>query len=129
MEVSTRVAVVPLERGAGLLREAMSSLHTLIEELRIILREEGPDCSPLGRRDTAATLIIQVVADIRAFLAPWHPRLQDWETQQREGRDLVEHEDAWPENDRCRTKLAAMQAHVASTNWRLTEICGASLLR
>ena len=42
VELITRVAVVPLPAGEGLLREALTSLYTLFAATRDILRRHGP---------------------------------------------------------------------------------------
>ena len=42
VELITRIAVVPLEPGAGLLREALTSLYSLFSSTREVLRRHGP---------------------------------------------------------------------------------------
>jgi len=43
VELITRVAVVPLQPGEGLLGEALASLYSLFGVTREVLRRHGPD--------------------------------------------------------------------------------------
>ena len=42
VELATRIATVPLDRDKGLAREALTSLYTLFDSTRAILRRYGP---------------------------------------------------------------------------------------
>jgi hypothetical protein len=46
VELVTRIAVVPLHPGQGLLREALDSLYSLFPTTRDILRRHGPRVAP-----------------------------------------------------------------------------------
>jgi hypothetical protein len=50
VELITRISVVELKPGEGLLREALSSLYTLFDTTRMILRKYGPSVAqPKGK--------------------------------------------------------------------------------
>jgi hypothetical protein len=63
VELTTRVAVVPLGPNEGLLREALSSLHSLFPVTREILRRHGPGVAPAGeeKRLSVAYLAVAVL--------------------------------------------------------------------
>ena len=70
----TRVATRPLEPSAGKAREALSSLYSLFETTRSLLKEIEPTPTTEGR--TVEGLAIEMLgAHIRPFLARWHPVL------------------------------------------------------
>jgi hypothetical protein len=124
VELSSRIATRPLEPGTGVLREAMTSLHTLVGELRTTLREAWPDYSPTGRTTSAASVVMFVIDQIRGYLTRWHAALLDWEATPHDGVDFLTHEYAWPRNEECRNALAAMQLAITPKNRRLAAIAG-----
>ena len=78
VELVTRVAVQPLGREEGVLREALSSLHSLFGTTRQVLREAGPDVGT-SRESLGGIAIAVLNRGLRPFLAKWHPLLQAWE--------------------------------------------------
>ena len=80
VELVTRISVQPLGHKEGLLREALSSLHSIFGSTRQILREAGPDVG--GSYESVGGIAIAVLnRGLRPFLAKWHPSLQAWEVQ------------------------------------------------
>lgn len=82
VELITRISVVELKPDEGLLREALSSLYSLFDTTRKILRQSGPSVAqPKGKDNISfgylAVSILNVV--IRPVLAKWHPLLLDYE--------------------------------------------------
>jgi hypothetical protein len=110
VELVTRVAVVPLGAGEGLLREALSSLYSLFATTRDILRRYGPDIAepqPHGQYSFGALAVAMLNYGLRPVLARWHPALEDWEAVRPPGRSRGEHEGAW---ERARELRAALDA-------------------
>lgn len=107
VELVTRIAVQPLSEQEGLLRETLSSLHSLFATTRSILREAGPGVG--ASHDSVGGIAIAVLNNgLRPFLAKWHPLLLAWEA----GRDPVnnpkEHERKWAEEPRLHEELSKL---------------------
>lgn len=130
VELITRIAVQPLAANEGLLREALSSLHTLFGETRRILRAYGPGVATPERKKFLSFGAIAVDALnvwLRPFLAKWHPRLEDHESRRPVGKSVAQHEQDWGENG-----AAAAELRVALEKLRgklryadlLAEVCG-----
>ena len=112
VELTTRIATVPLTPEEGLLREAMSSLHALFGTTREVLRRYGPS---VGKPRPGSSLSVGFIAvnvlnaGVRPFLAKWHPELSRWEQQPHDGVGVADHERAWPHAVSVRADLAALQ--------------------
>lgn len=103
-QMSTRVATRPLEPGSGVLREALTSLHSLFLITREITDSVQVPKS-IDREPTVHLLANGMLnRELRPFLSRWHPELLRWE---RAEPDRPEAE--WPGNGECRAELAAMQ--------------------
>jgi len=127
VELITRVAVVPLPAGEGLLREALTSLYTLFAATRDILRRHGPDVAepkPDGQYNFGYLSVAMLNAAIRPVLARWHPLLDDWENTRPPERSRVEHERQWPQADQLRADLDRTRATLASYASLLATACG-----
>lgn len=113
IELVTRVTVVPLKPGEGLLREALSSYYSLFETTRKILREHGYTVAqpkgPKGHNSDRLSFGIIAVAILNDMLRPllskWHPRLQHHETQCPSDRSKMEHEELWSEATNLREEI------------------------
>lgn len=108
VELITRISVVELRPGEGLLREALSSLYTLFETTRKILREYGPSVArPKGNSDLSfgylAVAILNTV--LRPVLAKWHPLLLNYESTRPNSVSQVEYEQQWEDNEQLRQRL------------------------
>ncbi len=98
VELATRIAVVPLRRSEGLLREALSSLYSLFDITRDILRRYGPAVAqprPDSEHSLGELAVLVLNYELRPLLAHWHPMLDQWEAQRPEGRSRSGHEDSW----------------------------------
>ena len=98
VELVTRIAVVPLSAGEGLLREALSSLYSLFGTTRNILRRYGPGVAepkPDGQYSLGVLAVAMLNYGLRPVLARWHPALEDWEAARPPERSRGEHEMAW----------------------------------
>jgi hypothetical protein len=117
VELVTRVAVVALGPGDGVMREALTSLHDLFDITRGVLRKGGPD---LARPAKVGALSLGIIAvdvlnrAVRPFLARWHPLLLAWEVNRPATQSAADHEAAWPTNAAMRSELAAVQTILRS---------------
>lgn len=109
VELITRVAVQPLGAERGLLREALTSLHSLFGETRRILKQYGPSvATPLH---PTALAFGQIAVDVlnrslRPLLARWHPLLSAHEIARPANHSPFDHERAWAQHDELRAQLA-----------------------
>jgi hypothetical protein len=75
VEFSTRVTAYPLEPGAGSVKEALESLHSLFATTREVLREAGPEVG--DNPEALGPLAIRILNEgVRPFLASWHTELR-----------------------------------------------------
>jgi hypothetical protein len=98
VELVTRIAIEPLGKDAGLLREALSSLYSLFGETRRILRAHGPSIAIPERKKFLS--LGQIAVDVlnvmlRPVTEKWHPMLMHHEATRPPNRSQVEHERAW----------------------------------
>lgn len=120
VELNTRIATQALADDSGLLREALNSLYALFGELRDELKAlPGPSQSTAELASIEAVTLEILNAQLRPFLARWHPRLAAWEA---ENSDAPESD--WPEAAECRRALAAAREDVAESMSKLGELLG-----
>ncbi len=103
VETATRVAVQRLDAQAGFLREALTSLYTLFQATRDILKASQPS-RPSSGHSVEYLAIMMLNREIRPFLSRWHPRLTAFERES-PGASEVD----WPDNAACRADLAEVQ--------------------
>jgi hypothetical protein len=109
VETVTRISTQRLDPRGGLVREAMSSLYTLFNITRDVLKESQPS-RLTGDDPTVEHLAIAMLnMELRPFLSHWHPHLRAWE-RENPGADEVD----WPGNAECRAEMAAMQQRLAA---------------
>ncbi len=127
VELLTRVSVVPLDPGQGLLREALTSMYSLFASTRQIMRAYGPDIAE-PKRDGAYNLGFLAVAmlnfSLRPLLARWHPELEDWEAQRQAATSRRQHESEWPLAADLRAALRATQDELTTYAEVLAQACG-----
>src|SRR5690349_16323076 len=75
VEISTRIASQPFNRDTGSVRAVLSSLYTLFEFTRQVLRDAGPQVaySPESFGPLAIRFLIEVLAP---FTTKWHEPLK-----------------------------------------------------
>jgi len=108
VELITRISVAELQPEEGLLREALSSLHTLFGTTREILRKHGPSvASPKGKGNVSFGQIAVAILNsvLRPVLAKWHPLLLDYEGTKGISVSPLEHERQWTKNNELRKVL------------------------
>lgn len=108
IELITRISVAQLSPDEGLLREALSSLYTLFETTRNILRRYGPCVArPSGDGDISfgylAVAILNTV--LRPVLSKWHPLLLDYEHTKQGSLSSLKHEKQWDKYKELRQVL------------------------
>jgi hypothetical protein len=107
VELVTRIAVIELKPDEGLLREALSSLHSLFNTTREILKKYGPAVAQ--RKDPGEVSFGQIaVAILNNVLRPvvtyWHPKLDEYMATKDPAVSDLEHERKWE----CATQLRAV---------------------
>jgi len=80
VEFSTRITAHPLAPGAGSVREALDSLHSLFATTREVLREAGPEVGD-GPQALGPLAIRILNMGIRPFLVSWHTELRGAEAE------------------------------------------------
>ncbi len=127
VELVTRVAVVELPRGAGLIRESFASLYSLFDTTREILREYGPSVarSKSDSQLSFGSISISILnRAVRPVLAEWHPRLLDWEAQRPAHTTSAEHERAWKHGGEVRLELDALRGTLREYAVLLASVAG-----
>ena len=108
VELITRISIADLKKGEGILREALSSLYSLFEITREILRKYGPIVAKRTKRNEysfgeLSIIILNYV--LRPLLSKWHPLLQEHESKKENNISIKEHEDNWDRNLELRKDL------------------------
>jgi hypothetical protein len=127
VELITRIAVVPVPGGHGLLREALTSLYSIFGSTREVLRRHGPAVAE-PKRDGSYSFGYLAVAVlnfvVRPLLTEWHPALEDWEAQRPAHASSVAHERGWPRQAELRQRLDDTRVVLASYAAVLADACG-----
>jgi hypothetical protein len=132
VELVTRIAVVPLAPGTGILREALASLYQLFGVSREILRKYGPGIARAPRKPGQYRFghltVWMLNAALRPVLATWHPALQRWEASRPAGMSVAEHEQAWEQAVALRAELEALRRLLLGYAEILATVCEAPAL-
>ncbi len=127
VELVTRVAVVELRPDEGLAREALSSLYTLFDTTRTILRAHGPRVAQAKGADGLSFGYLAVFIFnqlLRPFLARWHPLLLDYEGAKPQDVSPGEYERRWDKSAQLRAELAAVRGTLAQYADILAKVAG-----
>jgi hypothetical protein len=127
VELVTRISVVPLKAGEGLLREALSSLYSLFATTRDILRRYGPGVAepkPGGQYSFGVLAVAMLNYGLRPVLARWHPALEDWEATRPPGRSRSEHERVWERASELRAALDTARDVLTQYARLMADACG-----
>ena len=111
VELATRISTVPLDRDHGLLREALSSLYSIFETIRTLLKAGGPALarSKKGSLSFAILAVVVMNQGLRPFMSRWHPLLEDHEAQRDPKVSRLAHERAWEHEASMRAELEALR--------------------
>ena len=112
VELVTRVATNELGAEQGLLREALSSLHTVFEITRGILKEHGPRIYSNKRPGFSHLAIRLLNYELRPFLSKWHPALGHHEASRPVTTSPLEWERQWESEQELREDLRKLQDHI-----------------
>lgn len=127
VELITRVAVVELRPDEGLIREALTSLYSLFDTTRGILRKYGPSIarSKRGSDLSFGYIAVSVLNGLlRPLLAKWHPLLADHEAQRDPGVSPVDHERQWPQASELRHEIEATRQTLRDYADILAQVAG-----
>lgn len=131
VELVTRISVMPLGPGHGILREALTSLYQLFGVTREILRKYGPAVArppKPGHYRFGHLAVWMLNAALRPVLARWHPELQRWEATRPADRSVVEHEERWDRAGELRAELEALRRVLLQYAEILATVCEAPAL-
>lgn len=123
VELSTRIAVQPLEEEDGILREALTSLYNIFTVSRQVLREAGPDIAQ-GPASLGAIAIDVLNKGLRPFLGKWHPLLKAYEEKKPAQISSVEHEHRWEHAAEFRAELEKVRQQMMIYVGALARIAG-----
>jgi hypothetical protein len=127
VELITRIAIQELGPTEGLLREALSSLYTLFETTREILRRHGPTIAlPKSGHDLSFGLIAVTVLNkaLRPLLATWHPELANYESQRPPNVSVLDYERHWSRQGELRQALEDVRPTLVTYANILAEVAG-----
>lgn len=127
VELITRISVSELKPDEGLLREALSSLYTLFDTTRKILRKYGPSVAqPKGEDGISfgylAVAILNTV--LRPVLAKWHPLLFNYESTKDSTISPLEHERQWEKHEELRQVLNEVRRVLIEYAELLAQVAG-----
>lgn len=108
VELVTRISVMELKKGHGLLTEALNSLYSIFSTTREILKKGGPDLArpQEGAEYSLGRLAINILNfELRPLLSEWHPLLLDYEIHKPINESIKSYEDKWEFNETLRKKL------------------------
>lgn len=107
VELITRISLNELKDGEGLLRESLTSLHTLFDTTRQILKSYGPEIaiSTKGRISFGYLAVSILNTSLRPLLSKWHPLLLDYENTRKEFVSIIKHENAWENFGKLKSEL------------------------
>ncbi len=122
VELATRVGLQLLADDDGGLREALTSLHSLFQTTRTILRTHGPDADAI--HDVAGALLNDI---LRPFLTRWHPQLAAHEERREPSMGTWAHERSWINAGALRGEIAQLREPLSDVLARLADISGTDL--
>lgn len=123
VELITRISTQPLIAEQGLLREALTSLYSIFQVTRAILREACPDVG--ASDDSVGGIAIAVLNKrLRPVLTEWHSMLADYESTRRPDDGRQAHERNWPHYAKLRDELEQLRSDMDEYASALADIAG-----
>jgi hypothetical protein len=123
VELVTRVAVQSTEGDNWIFGEALTSLYSLFESTRSILREGGPALS-VSRNSVGGIAIAVLNVGLRPFLSRWHPALQAWDSTRDPTVNSIDHERKWPDAPKLKAELESLRTQLQIYAEGLGKIAG-----
>ena len=123
VEISTRIASQPFNRDTGKMRDVLTSLYSLFEFTRQILRDGGPSVAhgPKSFGPIAIRFLTEVLAPCTTKC---HEPLLMHEEVCREGRGKFEHERLWDRFDEMLGDFGTLQTKITAYVAALGELSG-----
>lgn len=131
VELVTRISVAKLYPDEGLLREALSSLYSLFEATRDILRKYGPAVAqPKNNEEISFGYLSVAILNtvLRPVLSKWHPLLLDYELSKPDSVSPLEHERKWESHDELREVIDNTRKILIEYAETLAEVAGVTSL-
>ena len=129
VEYETRITTQALLPGEGSAREALTSLHSMFDITRTVLKEQGPEVAE--GPDSIGPLAIRILNEgVRPFLVRWHTRLGEFEAQEAlcqnpgPGRQPIIDESKWKDINEFYAALEAFQEDMREYVRALAELTG-----
>ena len=122
VEMVTRTPLGELSPADGSARESLSSIYSLFDTTRALLRSYGPSVArPGGGRQLSlgylAVSMLNLV--LRPLLSKWHPRLQGWEWA-----NLETSEREWPDRSEFLKDLDMVREQLEQYAGLFAEVAG-----
>ena len=129
VEMVTRTPLGSVSPGEGSAREALTSIYSLFDTTREILKKYGPGIAipKGGRKLSFGYLAVSMLNHVlRPCLTVWHPRLQAWEREnpgklETEWADREEFQKGLDKSREQLSQYASLFAKVADVPELLTE--------
>jgi hypothetical protein len=131
VEIITRISIVEIKPDEGVLKEALSSLYSLFETTRDILKKYGASVAQTKGESSIsfgylAVAILNTV--LRPVLAKWHPLLLDYEGKREENVSAMEHERNWEKYEELRQVLNDVRLILIEYTKLLAQVADVPLL-
>jgi hypothetical protein len=123
VELSTRISTQPFDDRNGHLRDVLTSLYSVLNETRTVLKGVGPSASN-GQMYFPSIALLLITDHIAPFLTHWHEQLSDYEALRPENRPVLEHEKAWEYRSACLDELRKLQEVSIAYTALFSEIAG-----
>jgi hypothetical protein len=127
IELATRISAAPLDPEDGILREALSSMHSIFGTTRDILRQYGPEVAQYEGKERMSFgyLAIEILNNVlRPLLAKWHPLLQSYESKRSDKISVAEHERNWERNQELRQEIDKVRTSLVEYIDTLANVAG-----
>ena len=127
VELVTRISVAELRPDEGLLREALSSLYSLFNTTRTLLRSYGPGVAQAkgqGQLSFGYLALAILNTVLRPTLTYWHPRLLEYEHARPAAISLFEYERTWEDAAALRNELNRVRSILIEYANLLADVAG-----
>jgi hypothetical protein len=108
VELATRISVSRVVGDKGSIRDALSSLYSIVNTTREILRKAGPSVAT-GPNSFGPIAIKVINQGIRPFLDTWHAELLHYEQSRPPESNPIDYEHHWEKYDNFWDELAGFQ--------------------
>jgi hypothetical protein len=123
VELTTRIAVQPVDHDEGFMRDALSSIYSIFSATREILRRAGPSVAQ-GPNSLGPIAIDVLNQGLRPFLRKWHPLLLNYEQKRPSEVSMRDYERDWEKRTEFWHELAKVQEQMMIYADALGEIAG-----